>query len=67
VGRACIGIPLLWLAATLGVTAVGLAVAGEWSALGQVFLSAPYYHAVIAGYAPWLLAGAVLIGASRHV
>ena len=67
VGIAVIAAPLLWIVATWIVQATLFTVARRWDVDGQIFLAAGYYQGLLTGYAPWLLAGATTIAASRHV
>lgn len=67
VGIAVAATPLLWIVATWIVQATLFTLAGRWDVDGQVFLAPGYYQSLLRGYAPWLLAGATTIGASRHV
>ncbi len=67
VGIAVAITPLLWMAATWIVQATLFTVARRWDVDGQVFFAAGYYESLLRGYAPWLLAGAATIAASRHV
>lgn len=67
VGALAIAVPLLWLAAFWIVQATIFTVFDRWDVDGQVYLAADYYRRVVAGYAPWLLAGVACLMASRHV
>lgn len=67
VGLAVLVVPLLWVLATWMVSAVRFTLLGSWVTGGQVFLSAGYYHGIVIDYAPWLMAGAALLGARKHV
>lgn len=66
VGRAAMVVPLLWIAALWIVQAGIFTAADRWDIDGQVFVSADYYRRLLAGYAPWLLAGAAARVLSRH-
>lgn len=66
VGVAALVVPLLWVAALWIVQAAIFTAADRWDLDGQIYLSADYYRRVLAGYAPWLLAGAAAIVLSRH-
>lgn len=66
VGIGALVVPLLWIAALWIVQVVIFTAADRWDIDGQVFRSADYYRRVLAGYAPWLLAGATAIVLSRH-
>jgi hypothetical protein len=67
VGLAVVTIPLLWVLATWLVSAIRFTLLGSWATEGQVFLSAGYYRGIIIDYAPWLMAGATLMGVRRHL
>lgn len=67
VGIAVITAPLLWIVATWIVQATLFTLAQRWDVDGQIFLAEGYYQNLLRGYAPWLLAGATTIAASRHV
>lgn len=67
VGALAIAVPLLWLAAFWVVQATIFTAFDRWDVDGQVYLAADYYRRVVAGYAPWLLAGVACLMASRHV
>ena len=67
VGLAVMVIPLLWVLATWMVSAIRFTLLGSWATEGQAFLSAGYYRGIIASYAPWLMAGAALMAARRHL
>jgi hypothetical protein len=66
-GVAVIAIPLLWVLATWGVSAVRFTLLGSWSTDGRVFLSSGYYRSLFVDYAPWLMAGLAVLGVRRHV
>jgi hypothetical protein len=63
---AALVVPLLWTLALWIVQAAIFTAADRWDVDGQVFLSADYYRRLLAGYAPWLLAGAAALVLSRH-
>ena len=67
VGIAVAATPLLWIVATWIVQATLFTLARRWDVDGQMFLAVSYYQSLLGGYAPWLLAGATTIAASRHV
>jgi hypothetical protein len=67
VGLVVLIVPLLWVLATWMVSAVRFTLLGSWATEGQVFLSAGYYRGIVIDYAPWLMAGAALLGARKHV
>ena len=67
VGIAVVTAPLLWIMATWVVQATLFTLARRWDVDGHMFLAAGYYQRLLVGYAPWLLAGATTIAASRHV
>jgi hypothetical protein len=67
VGLAVVIVPLLWVLATWMVTAVRFSLLGSWATEGRVFLSAGYYRGILLDYAPWLMAGATLLGVRRHL
>jgi hypothetical protein len=67
VGVAVVVVPLLWVCATWIVSAVRFTLLGTWDTDGRVFLSADYYSRLLVDLAPWLLSGAAVVVASRHV
>ncbi len=67
VGLAVVTVPLLWVLATWMVSAIRFTLLGSWATEGQVFLSAGYYRGIIIDYAPWLMAGATLMGVRKHL
>lgn len=67
VGVLAVTVPLLWLAALWIVQAALFTAFDRWDVDGQAYLAGDYYRRVVAGYAPWLLAGVACLVASRHV
>jgi hypothetical protein len=66
-GVAVIAVPLLWVLATWLVSALRFTVLGSWPTDGLVFLSSGYYRGLLVDYAPWLMAGATVLGVRRHL
>jgi hypothetical protein len=67
IGMAVAAGPIAWFAAGWIVQAVLFTVAGRWDIDGRAYLAADYYRRLLAGYVPWLLAGATTIALGRHV
>ncbi len=67
VGVAVLVVPLLWVAATWVVSALRFTLLGSWSTEGLVFLSPGYYRGLVLDYVPWLIGGATVLMARRHV
>jgi hypothetical protein len=66
VGRAMVGLPLLWLLATWFVLAAKVTLDGGWSSEGRVFLSVDYYANILLAYTPWAAGGVTLLTLRRH-
>jgi hypothetical protein len=66
-GRTMIVVPAAWVLATAIVLAVRLTWRGTWPVEGRIFVEPYYYSTIVLTYGPWMLAGAVLIAASRHL
>lgn len=67
VGLTVLVFPLLWVLATWIVSAIRFTLLGSWATEGRVFLAPEYYRGILIDYAPWLMAGATLLGVRRHV
>ena len=67
VGVAAVVLPLLWVLATWVVTAMRITLLASWATDGRVFLAPEYYRGLSSGYAPWLLAGLLVLGVRRHL
>ena len=67
VGRAMIGVPLVWLLATWLVLAVKMTLAGSWGSEGRVFVTGYFYYNVLLAYTPWAGGGITLLALRRHV
>jgi hypothetical protein len=66
VGRAMIGMPLLWLLATWLAGAVKITLAGSWGSEGRIFVAGYYYYNVLLAYTPWVGGGITLLALRRH-
>jgi hypothetical protein len=67
VGIGMIGVPVVWLAAGWIVFASRITARASWAIEGRILLDPAYYSNVLLGVAPWLLAGAALLAAARHL
>jgi len=67
VGASMIVVPILWFFATLIAFAVNVTLRGHWAADGARLLEPYVYSEAVLSNAPWLLAGATLIGLARHL
>jgi hypothetical protein len=67
VGGAMIAVPIAWFTATVVVLAVRITARASWPVDGRIFLEPYYYSNAILTHAPWMLAGVVLVAASRHL
>jgi hypothetical protein len=66
VGRLMLVAPCAWAAATVILRAARVTVEWGWAYEGRIFLTSDFYGLLIVGYAPWALAGILLIALSRH-
>ncbi|MBA3271373.1 MAG: hypothetical protein H0T71_12770 [Acidobacteria bacterium] len=67
VGVAMMVLPVVWFGATWIVFAARVTVQKEWTLEGRRFLEPYFYSDVVLAHAPWLLAGAAMIGLASHL
>ena len=67
VAHLMIGMPVLWIVASLLVRLVKIALAGDWALEGPVFLDSSFYANLATAYFPWLAGGLVVASVSRHL
>jgi hypothetical protein len=67
VGGAMVIVPLAWALSTLVIFAIRMTWRGTWPIEGRVLVEPYYYSTLVLTNAPWMLAGAVLLVAARHV
>ena len=67
VAHLMIGIPVLWIVASMLVRLVKITLAGDWAVEGPLFFDSSFHANLATAYFPWLAGGLVVASVSRHL